>query len=184
MPVFLKEVKMIQLSNYLLNMDFNELLRVLEADDDIENVIIILQMMEINTFVEIEDLKQKLKELKESEDEDELLSDTNGSENQKNINKQLDDLNHKKDKIHSIIKSILEYPAEFWTTTKPNNFVNSLFGTIMISDNKSQRSNDAFKIICGLITAKNKNITKEEAVSRESLIVFLKKKQLGKELLQ
>lgn len=174
---------MLRLSEQLLNLDFKQLLEVLEVDDDVENVLIILQMYEINTMADLEKIKEQLKKMQKEkeEEEDDLLNDAEEDKKKKEeLKKQMEQKKEKSSQVHDIINSIVSKPMDFWTTNKPDSFANSLLGTILIPDTKEKRSAIAGGILFSLAKSKNKEIANIKDNSRQGLIAKLKEMQLAR----
>lgn len=176
---------MIKLSNYLMNLNLQELLETLEKDDDMENTMIILQMLELNDLAEIEKIKIELENQKEDEEDDLLEDEKEKEEKKKKKQQELDNAKKKHEKTKSVIDSILEQPSTFWKTNEPSGFANSLLGTIIVPKSKEQRSVVAGGILFGIARSKNKAFDNQESKSREGLIAKIKEiqKEKSKEII-
>lgn len=169
---------MINLSNYLMNLDLKELLETLEKDDDMENIMIILQMLELNDLAEIEKIKMELES--ESKEEDILEDEQEKEEKKKKKQQELEMAKKKHEKTKSVIDSILEQPSNFWKTNEPSSFANSLLGTIIVPKTKAERSAVAGGILFGIAKSKNKAFDNEQTKSRQGLISKIKEVQKEK----
>ena len=169
---------MINLSNYLMNLDLKELLETLEKDDDMENIMIILQMLELNDLAEIEKIKMELEA--ESKEEDILEDEQEKEEKKKKKQQELEMAKKKHEKTKSVIDSILEQPSNFWKTNEPSSFANSLLGTIIVPKTKAERSAVAGGILFGIAKSKNKTFDNEQTKSRQGLISKIKEVQKEK----
>jgi hypothetical protein len=169
---------MINLSNYLINLDLKELLETLEKDDDMENIMIILQMLELNDLAEIEKIKMELEA--ESQEEDILEDEQEKEEKKKKKQQELEMAKKKHEKTKSVIDSILEQPSNFWKTNEPSSFANSLLGTIIVPKTKAERSAVAGGILFGIAKSKNKTFDNEQTKSRQGLIAKIKEVQKEK----
>lgn len=161
---------MVDIYKYLKELDLNEILKLLETDEDIDNIMIILQMYDINSLAEIEVLKEKIKELNK-EDEDDLLAALD--EQQKELQKlqnQISEKEKSREKTRGIIQSIVEKPLDFWKSNDPSTFANSLMGSLIIPSTKEKRSSVAVGIINGIVLGKKKDIKIEKTNSREQTI--------------
>ena len=161
---------MVDIYKYLKELDLNEILKLLETDEDIDNIMIILQMYDINSLAEIEVLKEKIKELNK-EDEDDLLAALD--EKQKELQKlqnQISEKEKSREKTRGIIQSIVEKPLDFWKSNDPSTFANSLMGSLIIPSTKEKRSSVAVGIINGIVLGKKKDIKIEKTNSREQTI--------------
>lgn len=172
---------MINLSNYLMNLDLKELLETLEKDDDMENIMIILQMLELNDLAEIEKIKMELEA--ESKEKDILEDEQEKEEKKKKKQQELEIAKKKHEKTKSVIDSVLEQPSNFWKTNEPSSFANSLLGTIIVPKTKAERSAVAGGILFGIAKSKNKAFDNEQTKSRQGLISKIKeiKKEKAKE---
>ena len=168
---------MVDIYKYLNELDLNEIVALLEKDNDIDNVMIILQMFDINTLVELEKLKEKIKELaKENDDEeDDLLTAIN--EKQKEIKKLQEEqkqLEEKRKKTKSVMQSILSQPAKFWESNDIDSFANSLLGTILVPKTKEKRSLLAVSVINGILLGKNKSLNVQKTDDKQTAINKIK----------
>jgi hypothetical protein len=148
-------------------------------DNDIDNVLIILQMLEINDFAALEQLK---KDLALEEDDDVLSSEEELKKEKEKIEESLKKASAKCERTHAVIESILAQPAEFWNTKNVSSFANSLLGTIIIPEDKNDRSVMAGGILFGIIKSKNKDLVKDCDGQRKGLIAILKNTQKQKRI--
>jgi predicted nuclease with TOPRIM domain len=164
---------MVNIYKYLNELNLNEILSLLESNNDIDNVMIVLQMFDINTLVDIEKLKEKIKAL--TEEDDDLLSvlDEKQKELQK-LQEEQSSLERKRNKTTSAIQSILNQPMKFWESNEIDAFANSLLGTIIVPKTKEQRSLLATNIINGILIGKNKNLNINRTDDRISSIDKIK----------
>ena len=167
---------MVDIYKYLETLNLNEIIELLEKDNDIDNVIVILQMFDINTLVEIEKLKEKIKELSDEEDdEDDLLNIID--EKKKEMQKLQEDqkkLEEQRKKTKGAIQSILNQPAKFWESNEIDSFANSLIGTILVPKTKEKRSVLAVSVINGILLGKNKNLNVQKTDDKQTSIKKIK----------
>ncbi len=163
---------MVDIYRYLKDLNLNEIIELLQNNDDIDNIMVILQMYDINTLVEIEQIKAKIKELvKEKEDEDDLLESLDKKEEEmKKLQEQVKEKECSREKTRGVIQSILEKPMDFWKSNEPSSFANSLLGSVLVPKTKEQRSLVAVGIINGIILGKKKEVGVEKNNSREQTI--------------
>ena len=163
---------MVDIYKYLKELDLNEILKLLETDEDIDNIMVILQMYDINSLAEIEVLKEKIKELKnENEDEDDLLVALDEKQKElEKLQKQVLEKEKSREKTRGVIQSIIEKPLDFWKSNEPSTFANTLIGSLIVPNTKEKRSLLAAGIINGIILGKKKDIKIEKTNSRQQTI--------------
>lgn len=162
---------MVDIYKYLKDLDLKEILELLKEDNDMDNIMIILQMYDINSLAEIEQIKAKIKEQSVEDEEDDLLEALDKKEEEvKKLQQQLKEKEKSREKTRGVIQSILEKPMDFWKSNEPSSFANSLIGSMIVPDTKAKRSSVAAGIINGIVFGKKKDVGIEKHNSREQSI--------------
>lgn len=168
----------------------SDILQMLEADNDVSDILLILQLSELNLLEEIKNKKAKKDILKkrgeaiilededEDEDEDDLLAAPPKEARDKKIPNP--DINRQKNqemflnKIQEIIESIKNRPQEF-LGRDIHEKINKKIGFDLVPSAKDARSKLASKILIKLAKVKSKNLKIHEEAARTEAIQKIKK---------
>lgn len=166
----------------------SDILQMLEADNDVSDILLILQLSELNLLEEIKNKKSKKDILKkrgeaiiledEDEDEDDLLAAPSKEARDKKIsNPDIDKQKNQEmflNKIQEIIESIKNRPQEF-LGRDIHEKINKKIGFELIPSAKDVRSKLASKILIKLANGKSKSLKIHEETSRSEAIQKIKK---------
>lgn len=177
----------------------DDILRELEANNDLTNTTLILQLIEVNILAKIDENATPKNEsdsayrdglvVDDEDDVDDLLSSTKSLNPKQELKQSApvdNDRGLAKDKqllerVQSILKSIMDRPKEF-LGENPHKKVNKILGVELLPSTKSIRSAISAKILIRLANGRIKGIHLSEDMSRMDAAEKIRKHQKEKSM--